>query len=140
MLKNVEIGDRVQQQHDDGCVIACFAMLSGVSYWEAHGEAVSAGLITRYGLPKMTFAAAAKLLRLKRFKCVEDEITDFRSRKLPAIVMFKWFTTPDYHSVVWDPQRKSFLDPAYPKSLGTRFYVDHWRRSGRYALVVTGKK
>ncbi len=131
--------NRVQQQHDDGCVIACFAMLSGISYYEAYRTASLNGFIDPDKTVKMTFASAAKLLRLNRFKCVED-ITDFRKRRLPAIVMFKWFTTPDYHSVVWDPARKRFLDPAYPKSLGNNFYIDHWKFSGRYTLVVTGRK
>lgn len=124
------------QQPPSGCAIACVAMVAGVSYdeaflavhdsWNAHPEASYKDIIA--GLRKLGFSS-----RLA---------TDFRRQsKRPAILVFEWrgLSRGVYHSVVWDHHSKRFVDPGYKRPLGEKFYMDHWRKSERVAVMLTGK-
>lgn len=125
---------RIEQEHCTGCAVACVATVAGVSYRQAVKAAFGKPVV-RHGL-ELTFDDMARALRKLGLSCRMG--TDFRQRKLPAIMMFEWWSTGDYHCLVWDPAFGGrIIDPGY-RNLGNDFYWDHWKRSGREALVVTG--
>ena len=126
---------RVEQIHGSGCAVACVAMVTGVSYTKAalHVKGRRTGDLSAY------FTEMARGVRSLGFTCRMG--TDWRQKKLPAILMFEWWSTGDYHCVVYDPAFGGrFVDPGYDRTLGPDFYMEHWRRNGRQSLVVTGVK
>ena len=128
---------RIEQEHCTGCAVACVAMVAGIPYAKAVKVAFGKSVV-RHGL-ELTFDDMARSLRKLGFSCRMG--TDFRAKKLPAIMMFEWWSTGDHHCLVWDPAFGGrIVDPGYSRSLGNDFYWDHWKRSGREALVVTGRR
>jgi len=123
---------RVEQIHGSGCAVACVAMVTGVSYTKA-ALAVKG---KRTGDLAAYWSEMARGIRDLGYSCRMG--TDFRAKKLPAILMFRWFTSDDYHCVVYDPAFGGrFFDPGLA-GMGSQFYMEHWRRNGRESLVVTG--
>ena len=123
---------RVEQLHDTGCAVACVAMVTGISYTKAalHVKGRRSGNLAAYWSEMMSG------VRALGYTCRMG--TDFRAKKLPAILMFRWFNSDDYHCVVYDPEFGGrFFDPS-AAAMGSQFYMEHWRRNGRESLVVTG--
>lgn len=126
---------RVEQLHGTGCAVACVAMVTGASYTKAalHVKGKRTGDLSAY------FSEMARGIRALGFTCRMGP--DFREKKCPGILMFEWWTTGDFHCVVYDPRFGGrFVDPGYDRTLGPDFYLEHWRRNGRESLIVTGRK
>lgn len=127
---------KVEQRHCSGCAVAAVAMVTGVPY----DRAITAAFGRRKDRNlELDFDQMMRAVRRLGFSCRMG--TDWRAKKLPAILMFEWWSTGDYHCVVYDPAFGGrFVDPGYDRNLGADFYLEHWRRNGRQSLVVTGAR
>jgi hypothetical protein len=111
---------RVSQQHRDGCFIACFAMMKGISYEEAY----------KLVHPKKDFCGEASLPPEKAIKILDkygletsyQPIKKIRHIKRDALLLIRWRAQPDLmHGVIFDKKNRMFLDPWFntPKSVRT---------------------
>lgn len=127
---------RVEQRHGTGCAVAAVAMVTGVTYDKAVRAAFGRNKDRNL---ELDFDQITRAVRRLGLTCRMG--ADFRVKKLPAILMFEWWSTGDFHCVVWDPAFGGrFVDPGYNRTLGQDFYLEHWRRNGRESLVITGSK
>jgi hypothetical protein len=125
---------RIHQVNESGCFIACVAILTGKSYYEAfqmlhpgknierfrdHNiihESVEQGAIEN--LQKIGIQARPS--RLRRLKSL------VRHGKKPAMLIMRWKDAdPGCHSVIFDPETKKILDPAFFIPLKFRTYERH---------------
>lgn len=126
---------RIEQLSSTGCAVACVAMATGVSYTKAalHVKGKRTGDLSAY------FSEMARGIRSLGFTCRMG--ADWHAKHQRAILMFEWWSTGDFHCVVFDPAFGGrFVDPGYDRSLGPDFYLNHWRRNGRQSLIITGRK
>lgn len=105
---------RVVQEDENGCGVACVAMLAGVNY-----QAARVKMFPRRGGYTNT-ADLRRALRKFKLKCAPRMVTfrssGFRNYKdLPTDAILKLIapTHPPgvWHWVVWDARRKCLLDP-----------------------------
>lgn len=128
---------RVMQQHDQGCFIACVAMLNSITYNEAfrliHPNKNTPQFLVpwwRAGLPPdksiyrlMRLGMKPKLSKLKYLK----------SLKRNALIIMRWVPNePIMHGIVYDAEQNVFLDPdisgprpikVYQKRVEQMYYI-----------------
>lgn len=109
---------RIQQVHENGCVPACVAMLTGLSYIQ------SCRIVhpyrrnwDRYGSTPENVNASLKRAGFKIRQRNVKKIINFSQLKRNALVVLahEAYGPPGHnlHAVVWDVQRQKILDP-YP--------------------------
>jgi len=115
----------VSQLHHDGCVVACFAMLAGVSY-ETAFKFCFPNLHFDDPYPReMSMLELARALRKFGIKTIKTtKISKHRNK--PFVISFDWKSGDGGHCVVWCPISKRFLDPGYPKTLRNDIYLRAW--------------
>jgi len=137
------VSDRINvvlQQHDNGCAVACVAMVTGVSYADAFKAAFGPRSRRSVRL-ELTLSQVAGAIRSLGFRCRHG--SDWLSGAFPAVLMFEWdhdiMPPGTFHCVAYDPFRRRVVDPG-----GTDFsqarYRRMWNESGRMSLVVTGRR
>jgi hypothetical protein len=108
---------RISQLDEDGCGVACVAMIAGVSYHEARKRMFGDQNVTvtrtrelREALRDFGIACTGKLIpstRRRHYKKLEQDailkVKSLRSGK------------KDWHWMVWDNRRKRALDPEKEK-------------------------
>jgi hypothetical protein len=101
----------VFQLDDDGCGVACLAMIAGVSYRKAlkcmFGDQKVVKTETkdlRRALHRFAIGCSSRLIRSTR-QC------HYRNLEQDAILKTRTRSDGDWHWIVWDAKRKKFLDP-----------------------------
>ncbi|MGE0093766.1 MAG: cysteine peptidase family C39 domain-containing protein [Alphaproteobacteria bacterium] len=120
VLNHMQKGDQMRQiwqLDENGCGIACIAMLAGIGYRQAKRE-LYAGTSRRTS----TFTDTRDLRRvLKRFGFkTSGHLRSLRGRQLIDLrsdAILKVNPRPDgsWHWVIWDATRKRILDPKGPR-------------------------
>ena len=130
----------VEQEHNDGCAVACVAMCAGLSYKQAVELVHKAPLdeLRARGAHALeaTFTECVSALRKRGLKCSETKRFSWSSRRSrPAILMFDW--PPSWgggcHGFVLDP-RGQVLDPGHCH-LKRSEYFSFWKKSGCNTIV-----
>lgn len=139
----------ITQRYSTDCTVTCVAMVAGVS-WQ---RAVSATFGQRRARQKVShddmcidFVQARDALKRLGVRCrlnvelaLGYTLDSFRGPlrlRRPAILMFEWGRTREFHCVVYDPTSGGrFLDPGGDDE-GRRFYINEWHRNSCEALVV----
>jgi hypothetical protein len=124
---------RVHQAKTDGCFIASVATLTGKTYKEAFNLVYPKRDIRYAGTHNIVDfsledAIVEKLeemgLKVRRSKL--RDLNVLRRRKTPAILLIRWWPNdPDdmeHHCVVYDPDSKELIDPAFRKPYKNRIY------------------
>ena len=130
----------VTQQHENGCAVACAAMITGSTYWDAFKIAFGPRSKRRINV-QLTLSQIASVVRKLGFRCRKGD--DWLQRQLPAILMFEWDHRPGtYHCIVYDPfGPRRFNDPGgRGHTHSWSRYVRLWRRSGYMSLIITGRR
>lgn len=131
----------VRQGDENGCAIACIAIIAGLTYERARAET----------FPKRRTFRDNKSLHVdddrmsstfRRLGFHVNHSATFRDHKRPAVLVFEWepgMPSSDRHAVVWDPFSERFLDPGYgPNFHNTDRYLTLWQKTGYRATIVTG--
>jgi hypothetical protein len=109
----------VLQENEEGCGVACVAMIAGVSYWDA--RVAIFGKKQRYlhttftsdlvkGLRKLGFRSGGKLTRLGQ----KSKISDYRDIPQNAILKVNRRKNGSWHWIVWDAAARCTRDPLKP--------------------------
>jgi hypothetical protein len=127
---------RVIQLDDDGCAVACAAIVAGVSYEKARrtSRRIFPSLRTNH-------LDADQMRRLLAEFGVRARCAPYvsLSQRIPAILLLKWEYMRVYHNIVWDPRNERFIDPdPDPLNSDAGYYVRRWRASGGASLQIIG--
>lgn len=106
---------RIEQEHENGCGVACVAMLAGVTYRHAcirmfpdgRGGRCSGDQIIRMTLKKHYDIRLGKRRRLK-----DETFNDLQQDGLLEGVCHWRGSSRWGHWVVWDAKKKAILDPS----------------------------
>lgn len=117
---------RVYQEHDNGCFIACTAMLLGCTYYEAfkliHPDKDPFKTELWSSAVGMTPEAAIKRLVALGLNPVPRPLRQLRNLRKTALILIRWKWAPTLmHGVVYDSVRDRFLDPS-PSTKKMRVY------------------
>lgn len=109
---------RVHQEHDNGCFIACTAMLLGTSYLDAfkiiHPDKNPFQTEVWSRAIGMTPEASIQRLIKLGLNPVKRPLRQLRNLRRTALVLIRWEYAPTLmHAVVYDAIRDRFLDPGY---------------------------
>jgi ABC-type bacteriocin/lantibiotic exporter with double-glycine peptidase domain len=115
---------RIKQRHRTSCGIACFAMVTGISYNKSIKKVFPRrkpySLLTTNALKLVT-----ALLKLKfEVDYYDNDKHNIFDIKNKAILIIK-AVEGDGHAVVWDPESKRILDPDRKKPLSVKSYNKH---------------
>lgn len=104
---------RVVQVDDEGCGIACVAMLADTSYKKVRNRIFGKRCVVptdtksiRKALRKFGIASAKNLIRSTR----AQHYTNLQQDALLRVKLPKR-DAPNWHWIVWDARRQRFLDP-----------------------------
>jgi hypothetical protein len=106
---------RIVQQHTNGCVPACIAMLSGVSYLQAvrivYPHRLSGNPLGAY---YDDVIRAIKAVGLRFY--TRSRIIPFEQLRHNALITIDHpiYGETDHHAVIWDKEAQRIIDP-YPK-------------------------
>lgn len=121
---------RVHQDHYDGCFVACTAMLLGMTYLEAFKLVHPDRYVDEYGYGRAGVedmdvpSAAFKILQKLRLNPKRANVQQMRHLRRLAMVLIRWEHSPRImHAVVFNPQTKLILDPAYSHPLSLKQYA-----------------
>jgi len=134
---------KVKQEDLHGCVIACVAMVTGITYEQARAKFHPRRKSFPHDCMKLMKSTDEAMAVIKKlgFNC--EHLNGIKKYKRPAIAFFDW-PPPDSrrHAMVWDPYRQCFHDPACDddQMLSSKQYMKIWRRSGYGSIIVTGMK
>ena len=110
------------QKHVDGCVIACFAMVMGVSY----DKALKAVHPKRKKGKKIDGIPFVNLIKILNKLHIHIAVYPFSRNILkiqrPAILLMNQQGCDWSHVVVWDPESKKILDPDRKKRCSFEYY------------------
>lgn len=111
---------RVRQLDDNGCGIACVAMIAGITYTEARKQ--------MFGNKPLTYTKSKELQKALRRHGIRIDgrlrplgKRNYKTLARPAILKVRWTKSGPFHWVVWDIRRRRVLDPLEPPY--TRFRV-----------------
>lgn len=140
--KKAGITRRVTQRYTTDCAVTCIAMVAGVSWRRAVYTAFPRSAFDKIASDEMSidFTHARRTLKKLGVSCRYTTTNiDLDTLRRPAILMFEWDNSREFHCVVYDPStpRGRFLDPT-GYSEGRSFYIREWRRNGCESLVVCG--
>ncbi len=120
----------IRQYHEYGCIIACVAMLSGLTYKQAYSHIFPhkkpkklRGIYVRDEFFNRLMKLGLKVRKVKPAK-------SYKENALVAVVHPIYAYPEGFHGVVWSKDSERFLDP-YPtprrymkKHLPQRSYID----------------
>jgi hypothetical protein len=117
---------KVYQEHDNGCFIACTAMLLGTSYNEAfkliHPDKDPFNVELWSSSIGMTPEASIKRLVRLGLNPSPRPLRQLRNLRKTALILIRWACAPTLmHGIVYDVVRDKFLDPC-GRTLKTRVY------------------
>jgi hypothetical protein len=102
---------RITQFDDDGCGVACVAMIAGVSYRRAlramYGDKPLIKTVTgdlRRGLHALGIECGTRLVR-------STTPRHYRNLREDAVLKTRTRSDGDWHWIVWDAKRKLVIDP-----------------------------
>ena len=108
---------RVLQENDEGCGVACVAMLAGVSYWEARVAVFGKRPRVVHSTHTADIRRALKRFGLrsaKRLISFGRETPEPKNIGINAILKVNRRKNGTWHWIVWDSKRKRLLDPQRP--------------------------
>lgn len=114
---------RIKQRHRTSCGVACFAMVTGISY----NKSIKKVFPRRkpYSLLATNAFKLVKALLKLGFKVnyydYDQDKLNINDIKNKAILIIK-AEEGDGHAVVWDPESKRILDPYRKRSLSVKSY------------------
>lgn len=121
--------NRVQQRHNNGCFIACLAILLGKTYEEAFKVVYpNRDCPLDYENPNVGLSPEVSLEIIKKIglKPKKSSLTRLKSLKRTALVLLRWRDAPTLlHGIVFDASRQIFLDPSTPTFSNARAYQKH---------------
>jgi ABC-type bacteriocin/lantibiotic exporter with double-glycine peptidase domain len=127
--------NRILQESESGCFVACFAMLADLSYEAAFKVVFPGQFRTPYNGDIALDEAPNKLKQLGwKIRRIRAKHLDKLTKD--ALIFITWKDEPERsHSVVWDAKQKQVLDPipsyhrlphrVYERQLTTVIYIDH---------------
>jgi hypothetical protein len=125
------VPQRVRQDHDSGCFVACVAMLLGVTYLEAFKLVHPNRELDEYGygfagLEGMDpVAQAFEVLEKLNLNPRLANVKEMRHLRRTAVVIIRWKYTPTLmHAIVFNPADKIILDPAYERASEMKRYAE----------------
>jgi hypothetical protein len=121
--------EKVRQVHDDGCFVACVAMLLGDTYGKAYCEMFP----DRYdGHGDLPVENVPQVLERLGFKPVPSRARRIKNLRRDAVIVIRWRDFPSLsHAAVWNSKKRKTLDPwrrykrrVYETQIEAIYYVD----------------
>lgn len=110
------------QKHVNGCAVACFAMVTGMSYDKAL-KLIHPKRKAREKIDGVLFSDLVKILNKMHIKiAVYSSSKNILQIKRPSILLMNQRDCDWSHVVVWDPETKRILDPDRKKRCSFEYY------------------
>lgn len=120
---------RIRQFHEDGCFVACLAMLLGETYSNVYAKLFPDRFDGHGDIP---LEQASYILESLGLKPVPSRARRIKNLRRDAVIVIRWKDFPSLsHAAVWSSKRRKTLDPwkrykryVYETQIEAIYYVD----------------